>query len=57
MFDRLPSLSKERVIDVGCGDCKLTRKYAKSIDIKDGNIYGADITEWGGYSDKSRNDI
>lgn len=47
----------EKYLDFGCGDCKLTRTYGKSIDIKDGNIYGADITEWGGYSDKSRNEI
>lgn len=31
MFDRLPSLSKERVIDVGCGDCKLSEDLLFNI--------------------------
>jgi SAM-dependent methyltransferase len=44
-------------LDIGCGDCHQTKVLGNAIDLPDSSIYGADISNWGGYSDEKRNKI
>jgi len=42
-------------LDYGCGDCDVTGKCGKALNLDTKNIFGADINTWGGYNDKTRN--
>ncbi len=44
----------ENYLDMGCGDCTLTKTLGNALGLSDKNIYGADIPEWGGYNEKTR---
>jgi len=58
----LPILKKEnfklkRYLDFGCGDCKLTKEYGVSLDVKAEDIYGADLRKWFNYETKKRKNV
>ena len=44
----------ENYIDIGCGDCTLTKVLGNALGLSDKNIYGADIPEWGAFTEQSR---
>jgi SAM-dependent methyltransferase len=47
-------LKVTKYLDFGCGDCGITAKYGKALNLQKENIFGADIASWGNYNDKTR---
>ena len=48
------NLKVTKYLDFGCGDCSITAKYGKALNLDKANILGADIISWGNYNDKTR---
>ena len=42
-------------LDFGCGSCTKTYSFGKALKLTSKQIHGCDISEWGDYSDKTRN--
>lgn len=43
------NLNIKNFLDYGCGFCKYTEYFGKSLGLSDKNIYGCDIGDWGPY--------
>ena len=48
------NLNVTKYLDFGCGDCEITPKYGKALNLGKENIYGADIATWGNYNSGTR---
>jgi ubiquinone/menaquinone biosynthesis C-methylase UbiE len=43
-----------KYLDIGCGDCIKSKLIGNLLNLKDKQIYGADIPEWSSYTEKER---
>lgn len=44
----------DNYLDIGCGDCMITKHLGKLLNIPNNKIYGADIKSWSSYSVDNR---
>ena len=57
IFKKNPDYVIGNYLDIGCGDCIKTRIIGEKLKLNIKNIYGADLTVWGGYAEEKRQNL
>ena len=54
IFKKDKKFKLDNYIDMGCGDCVITKVLGEALDLTYNKIFGADIPEWGEFTEEKR---